>query len=443
MDRGAGRRRPGRLSFGRGGEGAAADGRPGHRGRAEGRPRLRRSGSAPSSGYINAVDPPAGEGLPADQELRKATVVQPGQLLFQIDPREFQAQLDQCERGAGAGQGGAGEDPARRRALHAAGQRRARSASRSSTTRCRPTRPTRRRWIPPRRRSSRPQLNLGWTKVTSPIDGIAGHRHRPDRRSGRADDRADHRFAGRSDQGRSSRSASRSTCAGAHAHPRGGRSSAARRLARADPRRRQRLSAPRHGQRRRPRGRPAHRHHHPRGAVPEPRATSCDPAATPRCGPTIETLPNALVDPAARGAGPAGHVRRWRWSARTTRSRCAPSTLGAAHRHRLGGSRRAARPANAWSSRACRRCAAASRSNPKPYVAAAPRRRRRPPAEPRRGRRRMSQFFINRPIVAMVISIIMVIVGVVAMVQLPIAQFPEHRPAGDPAVRRPTSAPTR
>jgi multidrug efflux pump len=40
----------------------------------------------------------------------------------------------------------------------------------------------------------------------------------------------------------------------------------------------------------------------------------------------------------------------------------------------------------------------------------------------------MSKFFINRPIVAMVISIIMVIVGVVAMVQLPIALFPDIAP---------------
>lgn len=36
----------------------------------------------------------------------------------------------------------------------------------------------------------------------------------------------------------------------------------------------------------------------------------------------------------------------------------------------------------------------------------------------------MSKFFINRPIVAMVISILMVIIGVVSMLGLPIAQFP-------------------
>jgi HAE1 family hydrophobic/amphiphilic exporter-1 len=40
----------------------------------------------------------------------------------------------------------------------------------------------------------------------------------------------------------------------------------------------------------------------------------------------------------------------------------------------------------------------------------------------------MSRFFINRPIVAMVISIIMVILGVIAMVQLPIAMFPDIAP---------------
>src|SRR5262245_52346470 len=36
----------------------------------------------------------------------------------------------------------------------------------------------------------------------------------------------------------------------------------------------------------------------------------------------------------------------------------------------------------------------------------------------------MSKFFINRPIVAMVISILMVLLGIVSLVQLPIAQFP-------------------
>src|ERR671936_977024 len=46
----------------------------------------------------------------------------------------------------------------------------------------------------------------------------------------------------------------------------------------------------------------------------------------------------------------------------------------------------------------------------------------------RRGAAHMSKFFINRPIVAMVISILMVIVGIVAMVGLPIAQYPNIAP---------------
>ena len=40
----------------------------------------------------------------------------------------------------------------------------------------------------------------------------------------------------------------------------------------------------------------------------------------------------------------------------------------------------------------------------------------------------MSKFFINRPIVAMVISILTVIVGAVAIAALPVAQFPNIVP---------------
>ena len=40
----------------------------------------------------------------------------------------------------------------------------------------------------------------------------------------------------------------------------------------------------------------------------------------------------------------------------------------------------------------------------------------------------MAKFFIDRPIVAIVISILMVILGLIAMVQLPIALFPDIAP---------------
>ena len=40
----------------------------------------------------------------------------------------------------------------------------------------------------------------------------------------------------------------------------------------------------------------------------------------------------------------------------------------------------------------------------------------------------MSKFFINRPIVAMVISIVLVLVGALTIVSLPVAQFPNIAP---------------
>src|SRR6201998_4752296 len=40
----------------------------------------------------------------------------------------------------------------------------------------------------------------------------------------------------------------------------------------------------------------------------------------------------------------------------------------------------------------------------------------------------MSKFFINRPIVAMVISIVMVLVGALTVLSLPVAQFPNITP---------------
>src|SRR5271166_5775452 len=55
---------------------------------------------------------------------------------------------------------------------------------------------------------------------------------------------------------------------------------------------------------------------------------------------------------------------------------------------------------------------------------------------PRPGNRAVSKFFIRRPIVAIVISIITVILGSVALLTLPIAQFPKIVP---PEVRTSTT----
>src|SRR3954462_14973232 len=53
---------------------------------------------------------------------------------------------------------------------------------------------------------------------------------------------------------------------------------------------------------------------------------------------------------------------------------------------------------------------------------------RNQPAPPRGPRKVMARFFVNRPIVAMVLSIITVLLGVVAMRGLPVAQYPEIVP---------------
>src|SRR5262249_19254543 len=57
-----------------------------------------------------------------------------------------------------------------------------------------------------------------------------------------------------------------------------------------------------------------------------------------------------------------------------------------------------------------------------------PRRRGQPRGQPRRAGEPMSRFFIDRPIVAIVIAILTVILGLVAMVGLPIAQYPSIIP---------------
>src|SRR5882672_6469815 len=54
--------------------------------------------------------------------------------------------------------------------------------------------------------------------------------------------------------------------------------------------------------------------------------------------------------------------------------------------------------------------------------------RRRPPRRPRSTNMRLSHFFIDRPIFAAVVSIVLVIVGAVAVTRLPFAQYPDIAP---------------
>src|SRR5262245_14694774 len=105
------------------------------------------------NGLINAEIRPQVQGYILTKNYHEGDVVQAGTLLFQIDPREFQAKLEQAQGDlarAQAAQGKTQLDVNRR------SPGRARSARRSSTTPCSRIRPTWRRWLPPAPPSTRP-----------------------------------------------------------------------------------------------------------------------------------------------------------------------------------------------------------------------------------------------------------------------------------------------
>lgn len=124
-------------------------------------------------GYVNAVIRPQVTGYLIKQDYREGELVKRGQVLFEIDPRTFQASLDQAK--AQLAQQNARYDTAkanlaRIRPLaekNAVSQKDlddavgAELSTKSSVESARAALET-------------AQLNLGFTKITSPIDGIAG-----------------------------------------------------------------------------------------------------------------------------------------------------------------------------------------------------------------------------------------------------------------------------
>ena len=261
--------------------------------------------------------------------------MQSGQLLFQIDPRQFQAPLDQAQGALGRPRRRwrrpSSTSPATRRS-----PAKARSASRSSTTPSSRTRPNKAAVdaAEAHGRAGRSSTSAGprSTRRSTASPGIAsaqiGDLVEPH-------DRADHRVA--VDPIKVELPISEQEYLRfARAHqPRA-------RLAR--PRERAELELiladgsvyPHAGHvlRRRPRGRPAHRHHARAGAVPEPGQ---------RPAPGQYAKVRAAIDDREERAASSRSARcricrartRSRWSARTTRSRCATSSR-AAHRQRLG-----------------------------------------------------------------------------------------------------------
>jgi len=70
-------------------------------------------------GFVNANIQPQVSGYLIKQNYREGSVVQKGQVLFEIDPRPFQATLEQAQGQLGQAQGAVGQAQAQRRIDHA------------------------------------------------------------------------------------------------------------------------------------------------------------------------------------------------------------------------------------------------------------------------------------------------------------------------------------
>lgn len=125
------------------------------------------------TGFINATIRPQVKGYLLSKNYKEGDVVQPAQLLFQIDPREFQAQVDQAQGNLAQAQAAqvksqldvnrytplAKEGAVSQEELdNAVQQNQANEAAVDAA----------------RAALEQARLNLGWTKVTSPIEGVSG-----------------------------------------------------------------------------------------------------------------------------------------------------------------------------------------------------------------------------------------------------------------------------
>jgi membrane fusion protein (multidrug efflux system) len=126
-----------------------------------------------TSGFINAQIRPQVKGYLLTKNYKEGDVVRPGDLLFQIDPREFQAQLDQAQGDldkAQAAQGRTQLDVNRYTPLAKEGavsQQELDNAVQNNAANIAAV-------AAAKAAVAQARLNLGWTKVTSPIDGVSG-----------------------------------------------------------------------------------------------------------------------------------------------------------------------------------------------------------------------------------------------------------------------------
>lgn len=126
-----------------------------------------------TEGFVNAQIRPKVQGYLLKQVYKNGGVVSEGELMFEIDPRQFQAQVESAQGDLGraeAALGRSNQNVARYRPLAARGavsQKElddAVQAQRADTASVKSAQAA----------LEQAKLNLGWTKIHAPIDGVAG-----------------------------------------------------------------------------------------------------------------------------------------------------------------------------------------------------------------------------------------------------------------------------
>lgn len=126
-----------------------------------------------TNGYINAVIRPQVRGYILSRAYDEGQVVQPGQLLFEIDPREFQAQLDQARGQLAQAEAALAKtqlDVNRYTPLAAEGA----VSQQELDNAIQANRANQAAVDAAKAAVEQARLNLEWTKVVSPIAGVAG-----------------------------------------------------------------------------------------------------------------------------------------------------------------------------------------------------------------------------------------------------------------------------
>ena len=126
-----------------------------------------------TEGFVNAQIRPQVEGYLLKRNYREGSVVQQGDLLFEIDPRQFRAVLDQTRGSLGEAQAGLGKatlDVDRYTALIADGAVSQQELDDATQAKLRSQASV----LKARAEVEQARLNLEWTKIESPIAGVAG-----------------------------------------------------------------------------------------------------------------------------------------------------------------------------------------------------------------------------------------------------------------------------